>query len=335
MSGVRHITVGADDEGQRLDRWIKRHAPEIPFGLAQKLMRQGQVRVDGKRAKPDTRLKTGQDIRLPPVQDKPQNDIYRLTEKDEKLIRSWVIYDDGDVLAINKPYGIATQGGMNIERHIDGMLEGLTGESGVKPRLVHRLDKETSGVLLLARSADMARLLGKIFSGRHIRKIYWAITSPAPEMNDGEIKAPLSKGLGSQKDKMVVDEAEGQTASTLFQVIDRAHRQAAFIAFWPRTGRTHQIRVHAAYMGCPIAGDRKYALPVEKGDHVRPQIVIDDLAKRLHLHAAEVTFRHPGTGKTLTLKASLPPELKASWKTLGFQDKTPASLFEEVRDFRL
>lgn len=331
MSGVRHITVSQDDDGQRLDRWIKRHAPEIPFGLAQKLMRKGQVRVDGKRAKPDMRLTAGQDIRLPPVEDKVKGDIYRLNEKDEKLMRSLVIYDDGDILAINKPYGIATQGGMNIERHIDGMLEALVDEDGVKPRLVHRLDRETSGVLLLARSADMARQMGKIFSGRHIRKIYWAITTPAPEMNDGEIRAPLSKGEGAQKDKMIVDGENGQSASTLFQVIDRAHKQAAFVAFWPKTGRTHQIRVHAAYLGCPISGDYKYALPVKSGDHEKPEIVVEGLAKRLHLHAAEVTFKHPKSGRILTLKAPLPPELKKSWSALGFDAKTPPGLFEDTR----
>jgi 23S rRNA pseudouridine955/2504/2580 synthase len=330
MSGVRHITVATDDDGQRLDRWIKRHAPEIPFGLAQKLMRKGQVRVDGKRAKPDTRLIAGQDIRLPPVEDKQMGDKYRLNEKDEKLMKSLVIYDDGDILAINKPFGIATQGGMNIGRHIDGMLEALVNDDGVKPRLVHRLDRDTSGVLLLARSADMARHMGKIFSGRHIRKIYWAITVPAPDMNDGEIRAPLGKGTGVEKDKMVVDEENGQSAATLFEVIDRAGKQAAFVAFWPKTGRTHQIRAHAAFMGCPIAGDEKYAR-VRGADEKKPEVVVEGLSKRLHLHAAEISFAHPRTGKNLLIKAPLPDDLKKSWKGLGFAEKTPASLFPEKK----
>lgn len=315
MMDVRHITVPKDDDGQRLDRWLKKNVEEISFVMAQKLIRTGQIRVDGKRAKPDDRLVAGQEIRLPPMDARPEkSDQYRLRPEDAELMIKSVIYDDGDVLAINKPSGIATQGGMNIERHIDGMLEALTGPDGVKPRLVHRLDKETSGVLLLARSAEMARRLGKMFQGRDMKKIYWAITAPAPAEMEGEIKAPLIKGTeGPNKDKMLVDAKNGQRAYTNYEVMEVASRQAAFVAFMPKTGRTHQIRVHAAHMGFPLLGDSKYG---QKAAIEGPGI-----PQRLHLHARSLEFQHPVTRKKLKLSAPLPADLARSWDSFGFQKK--------------
>ncbi len=315
MKDVQHIKVPQDDDGQRLDRWLKKNVTEMSFVMAQKLIRTGQIRIDGKRAKPDTRLAAGQEIRLPPMDERPEKtDGYRLREDDAQMIIKAVIYDDGDVMAINKPAGIATQGGMNIERHIDGMLEALTGRDGVKPRLVHRLDKDTSGVLLLARSADMARKLGRMFQSRDMKKIYWAITSPAPQDMEGEIKAPLIKGTtGPDKDKMIVDEKEGQKAYTNFEVMEVAGRTAAFVAFMPKTGRTHQIRVHAAYAGFPLLGDSKYG--------VKAAIEGPGITQRLHLHARSLEFRHPETGKHLKLSAPLPSDLAKSWDALGFQKK--------------
>ena len=315
MKDVQHIKVPQDDDGQRLDRWLKKNVTEMSFVMAQKLIRTGQIRIDGKRAKPDTRLAAGQEIRLPPMDERPEKtDGYRLREDDAHMIIKAVIYDDGDVMAINKPAGIATQGGMNIERHIDGMLEALTGRDGVKPRLVHRLDKDTSGVLLLARSADMARKLGRMFQSRDMKKIYWAITSPAPQDMEGEIKAPLIKGTtGPNKDKMIVDEKEGQKAYTNFEVMEVAGRTAAFVAFMPKTGRTHQIRVHAAYAGFPLLGDSKYG--------VKAAIEGPGITQRLHLHARSLEFKHPVTGKHLKLSAPLPSDLAKSWDALGFQKK--------------
>lgn len=315
MIDVRHMTIPKDDDGQRLDRWLKKNVPEMSFVMAQKMIRTGQIRVDGKRVKPDARLTAGQEIRLPPMDERPKHaDGYRLREEDAEMIQRAVIYDDGDVLAINKPPGIATQGGMNISRHIDGMLEALTGDDGVKPRLVHRLDKDTSGVLLLARSAEMARRLGKMFSGRDMKKIYWAITSPAPKDMAGEIKAPILKMTsGPDKDKMVVDPKEGQRAYTNYEVIEVAGKQAAFVAFMPKTGRTHQIRVHAAHMGFPLLGDAKYG---EKAAIEGPGIT-----QRLHLHARSLQFRHPVNNKVMKLVAPLPDDLVRSWDALGFQKK--------------
>jgi len=203
---------------------------------------------------------------------------------------------------------------MNIERHIDGMLEALTGKDGVKPRLVHRLDKDTSGVLLLARSAEMARRLGKMFQGRDMKKIYWAITAPAPLEMEGEIKAPIIKGtIGPEKDKMIVDPKNGQKAYTNYEVMEVAGKQAAFVAFLPKTGRTHQIRVHAAHAGFPLLGDAKYG--------TKAAIEGPGITQRLHLHARSLQFSHPVTRKVMKLVAPLPADLAKSWDALGFQKK--------------
>lgn len=325
MNDVRHFKVSDDDDGQRLDRWMKRHTPEVPFVLAQKLIRTGQIRIDGKRAKPDTRLSAGQEIRLPPVQYKEKQDGYRLRDEDAELMQRAVIYDDGEILAINKPSGVASQGGNKIERHIDGMLEALVNREGVKPRLVHRLDKDTSGVLLLARSAEMARKLGAMFAGRDMKKIYWAVTVGVPNPMQGDIRAALLKlETGADKDKMIIDEENGQRASTLYEVADFASSRAAFVAFMPRTGRTHQIRVHAAEMlGCPLLGDRKYggADAIIEGPGV---------SGRLHLHAHSLSFRHPKTGKVMTLSAPLPDDMKRTFEAFGFDQKAAKGLFSDV-----
>lgn len=320
MSGdVRHLTVSEDDEGQRLDRWLKRNVPEIPYVLIQKLLRKGQMRVDGKRAKADTRLSAGMDIRIPPVKERARPDKRVLGEEDADFIRSLVIFDDGDVIALNKPHGLAVQGGTNTRRHVDGMLDALVDKQGIRPRLVHRLDKDTSGVLLLARSSKVARALGDSFKGRNVKKIYWAVVSPAPERNEGTVKAPLIKAGGSDKEKMIVDDKEGKTAITDFVVLERAMEQAAFVAFWPHTGRTHQIRVHAQLMGCSILGDGKYKARRDP-ESKKPEVDMEALTlpKRLHLHAQRIILPHPVKKGMFDIAAPLPPELVQSWRALGF-----------------
>lgn len=331
MSKVRHVTVSEADDGQRLDRWLKKELAGTPFGLIQKLIRKGQVRVDGKRGKSDTRLEAGQDVRIPPVESKEEKEQRPLTEDDKAYIQSLVIYDDGDVVAINKPYDLPTQGGSGIYRHVDFYLDGLKNDKGIAPRLVHRLDRDTSGVLLLARSAKAVRELGKAFKGRAMRKYYWAITVPAPEMLDGEIHAAIAEGKGSMKDRMVIDPEEGRPASTLFEVVETAAKKAAFVVFWPRTGRKHQIRVHALKLGCPILGDTKYEL---QNDHPEQDIHMTKdlgLAQRLHLHARRLIFPHPITGKTIDLNAPLPDDLKKSWKALGFDPAYKEDPFADVK----
>jgi 23S rRNA pseudouridine955/2504/2580 synthase len=311
MSGVVHIDVEGDDDGQRLDRWLKRKFPSLPYAMAQKLIRKGQIRVEGKRAKSDTRLKAGQSVRIPPFDFKQKKAPAPVSKEDAKFIRSLVIYDEDGIIALNKPEGLAVQGGTKTRIHIDGMLGAIADKGGNKPRLVHRLDKGTSGVLLLARSAEMAKSLGALFKSRDIEKTYWAITKSAPEQNEGTINAPLSKATGAKKEMMVVDD-DGKPAVTDFIVIDRAGKEAAFIAFLLHTGRTHQIRVHAAQiLGCPIIGDRKYG-----GEEAMIEGM--DFSDRLHLHARMVKLVHPKTGKNIEITAPLPENLQKSWKAFGF-----------------
>ncbi len=327
MSGdLVFIKVKEDDDGQRLDRWIKKYVPDMPYVLAQKLMRKGQIRADGKRVKPETRLSAGQEIKIPPfnVSDKPkQPRKIKITDEDAIFIRSMIIYEDEDVIALNKPAGIASQGGTNTKRHIDGLLDVLKNKEGVKPRLVHRLDKDTSGVLLLARSAKAARELGFIFKSRDVKKIYWAIVSPTPDVLEGTIKAPIVKA-GSDFEKMVIDEEDGKFAVTEYAVLENAGRAAAFVAFWPRTGRTHQIRVHAAQvLGSSLLGDRKYkAVKDEECKLIDADLAGMDIAKRLHLHAHRMILPHPiKRGKIIDVAAPISPELVKSWKSLGFNHK--------------
>lgn len=326
------ITVKEDDDGQRFDRWLRKRVPTMPFGMVQRLIRKGAFRIEGKRAKGNAVLEAGQEVRIPAYRlgeartdgaGKP-----KLSERDAAFVRSLVIYDEGGILAINKPGDLAVQGGTGQTRYLDMLLPALADKDGVVPRLVHRLDKETSGVLLLARSAKMARALGHMFKGREVRKIYWALVRRVPEQMEGVIRAPLIKAVGAKNfERMVVDEEDGKFAETDFAVIDHAHKQAAFVAFWPRTGRTHQIRVHAELMGCPIIGDRKYS-----GAHFDPPIEpldADGVGDGLHLHARQLKFVNPITRKKVDISAPLPPALSKSWKLFGFGGKTKIDPFEE------
>lgn len=328
MSGIRTVKVEEADDGQRLDRWLKKHMPNLPYSLVQKLIRKGQIRVDGGRVQTDTRLSAGQQVRLPPSAEGGKQDQYFRAHKDDaKLIKSMILYDDGDIIVLNKPSGIATQGGLRIERHIDGLLEHLADDQGSKPKLCHRLDRDTSGLLILARSREMAMKMGRAFENKSIRKYYWAMTLPAPEVNDGTIDAPLTKGDGYDKDKMVVDPDEGKFSRSEFRVIERAGKKAAFVALWPRTGRTHQLRIHTAYAGFPIIGDVKYG----DSEHADDTIESMGLASRLHLHAARIIMPHPDKNGTLDLRAPLPDDLRKSWQSMGFDPDYKDDPFADVR----
>jgi 23S rRNA pseudouridine955/2504/2580 synthase len=328
MSETRFVKVSEEDDGQRLDRWLKKRAPEIPYGLLQKLIRKGAIKIDGKKAKTDSRLAAGQEIRLPMVEDrgrspgeKRANKGMKLDAKDTAYIKSLVLQDDGDIVVFNKPGDIASQGGGGVERHIDGLLELMKDKKDRRPRLIHRLDRDTSGVLLCARSPEAVRNLGKSFSSRQAQKIYWAVVTPAPDRDEGTIRAPLAKGAGALKDRMYVDEGnESKTAITDFVVIDRVGTKAAFVAFLPRTGRTHQIRVHAAdVLGCPIVGDGKYGGMAATVEGM-------DLSDRLHLHARRLVLPHPKGKGMLDFTAPLPPDIKKSFKILGFDPNAPSDM---------
>jgi len=322
---VDNVTVAEEDDGVRLDRWLKKRYPDTTFSNLQKILRTGQVRVDGKRVKGDARLVKGQLIRVPPQMalPVPKNE-KGMTEKDTDFIRSLVLYKDEHVIAINKPAGLATQGGTKINRHVDGMLDGLVYD-GVRPHLVHRLDKDTSGILLLARNPKIARRMGELFQGRDIRKYYWAITVPAPAQHQGKIKSAIAKvdGPGGEKVRGVSEE-RGKTALTYYQVMETAFNKLAWVAFWPKTGRTHQIRVHALEMGCPLLGDYKYS---------RHQPLLDELPElpnMLHLHARRVILPHPVTGKKLDITAPLDPQMKKTWKFFNFNPDDKSDPFEGV-----
>ncbi len=323
---AKNIIIKEEEDGVRLDRWLKKNYPETTFSNLQKILRTGQLRIDGKRAQGDARLVKGQTLRIPPQLATPALKSERgLSKKNIDFIQSLVLYKDEHLIAINKPAGLASQGGTNINRHVDGLLDGLIYD-GVRPHLVHRLDKDTSGVLLLARNPKIAKLMGEMFQGRDIiRKYYWAITVPAPHQHQGKIKSTIAKvdGPGGEKVRGVSAE-KGKTAITYYQVMETALNKLAWVAFWPRTGRTHQIRVHAAEMGCPLLGDYKYG---------QNQMFLEDmpeLPNMLHLHARRVILPHPMTGKRLDITAPLAPVMRKTWKYFNFNPEDKSDPFEDV-----
>ncbi len=322
----RFVAVLPEDDGQRLDRWLKKHVPDLPYVLAQKLIRKGAIRVDDAKTTPAARLSAGAQVRLPIYEPGSTSmAAFRDAPGDEAFIRSLVLYDDGDIVVLNKPHGIAVQGGSKIQRHIDGLLDHLKNKDGLRPRLVHRLDRDTSGVLVVARELKTAAALGRLLANREVRKEYWALTAPAPERDEGRIEAALAKGSGSAKDMILIDEAQGKAAATEYRVVERAMNTAAFVAFWPRTGRTHQIRVHTAHLGAPILGDAKY------GQKTHPGFEGMDLARRLHLHARRIAFKSPtGKGK-VDVRAPLPDDLRRSWQALGFDPDTKTDPFADMK----
>ncbi len=315
-SRVQTRAVVADEAGLRLDRWFQRHFPELGHGALQKLLRTGQVRIDGKRAEGKDRIEPGQTIRLPPgvttaPPPKPR-EIPTVSDRDAEEIRGLVIHRDDHVIVLNKPPGLAVQGGTGTERHVDGMLDALRFGFEDRPRLVHRLDKDTSGLLLIARTGLAARKLGEAFRDRETEKLYWAVVVGAPPRAEGAIDLPLAKRPGARdRELMQVDHENGQKALTHFRVLDRAARRAAFLALWPRTGRTHQLRVHCAEMGCPILGDGKYG-----GEEALLESVAD--ARRLHLHARRLTLPHPSGKGELAIDAQLPPHFRRTVEAFGF-----------------
>jgi len=326
-SQVRQFTISEDDDGIRLDRWFKRNLPRIGFGTVSKWARTGQVRVDGKRVKPDDRLEAGQVLRVPPGGEakggKPERARRELTAEDIAQARAMVIRETKSAIVLNKPPGLATQGGSKTTRHVDGLLDAFvdsedTPNGGVRPRLVHRLDKDTSGVLLVAKTPGSAASFSKRFSGRSARKIYWALIVGVPDIREGTIDAPLAKQPGTGGEKMHVDEENGQLAKTRYRVVERAGQKAAWVELEPLTGRTHQLRVHMAAIGHPIVGDGKYG--------GQDAFLTGAISRKMHLHARRLIIGTPektgageatGGGK-LDVTAELPDHFAASMEALGF-----------------
>ena len=308
MSGVEIIKVKPEDDGMRLNRWFLKYYPGLGLGRLQKLLRTKQIKIDGKRAESGSRLLTGQEIRVPPLeQEKKVSDGAVISTKDAQYIKDMIIYKDDDVIVLNKPSGLAVQGGTNTLRHIDGMLEALKFDLPEKPRLVHRIDKDTSGVLVLARNRKMADGLTKAFREHTLQKTYLALVRGVPVKMSGEIKAPLEKA----GEKVYVSE-EGKQAVTFFEVLDNVGDKYALIAASPLTGRTHQIRAHLEYIGAPIIGDDKYF----GKERDRSKMFAD----KLHLHAYQIDLSSV-YGKKMVVKAKLPDYFKESLKTLGMDFK--------------
>lgn len=325
MSRVETRTVADAEDAIRLDNWFKQHFPDLGYGRLQKLLRTGQVRVDGRRAKAGLRLEAGQSVRIPPISDEPapKKEPKALSDADRAFVQSLVIHKDPDVLVIDKPAGLAVQGGTGLVRHIDGLLDGLIFDAPERPRLVHRLDRDTSGVMVLARHRKAAAHLGRSFNGKAARKIYWAVTVGIPEINQGRIDLAIHKMPARGGEKMIVDEDEGKRAVTLYSLIERSGNRLAWLAFWPRTGRTHQIRVHAAAMQTPILGDGKYG-------GADAFVQSDAVPQQLHLHAREISLPHPSGKGMLRVVADLPPHMRKTWAYMGFSLDQTEDPFEEV-----
>ncbi|MGD8691973.1 MAG: RluA family pseudouridine synthase, partial [Methyloceanibacter sp.] len=296
----------------------KTHYAQVPHSRLEKLLRTGQVRVDGGRAKASTRLQAGQSVRVPPLQEvpSPSGSPKPLSKADRALLRSITLYEDDDLLILNKPSGLAVQGGTKTARHIDRLLEGMSDRPETRPRLVHRLDRDTSGVLVIAKKRSVAAKLGKAFQTRSVRKIYWALVHGVPKPPQGKIDAALVKAATPDGDRVRKarpgEQDKAQSAVTHYAVIDRAARQVALMSLKPVTGRQHQLRAHMSILGHPILGDTKYPSGTEQ-----PQ----GLERRLHLHARRISFPHPSGEGVVDVTAPLPPHMEAAFAAFGFSPK--------------
>lgn len=324
MKTVETVEVDKDDGVARIDRWLRRRYPHLTQGQVEKLIRTGQVRVDGARVKASDRVSPGQLVRIPPLPDAAPRLPAGLSPKDADFIRSLVIHRDDDVIVLNKPAGLATQGGTNTLRHIDGLLDGLIFDAEKRPKLVHRLDRDTSGCLVLARHPRAAAFLGEAFRDRDTDKIYWAIVLGAPRPALGELRSWMRKAPGprdADREMMISAEQreEGAVhAVTQYVVISEAAQSAAWVALRPVTGRTHQLRFHMAEFGHAIAGDPKY-----KCDRPTP----NDLQRQLQLHARAIRLPHPSGGE-LKVIAPLPAHMRAAFDLLGFDEREARDPFE-------
>lgn len=312
---MRQFTVSPDDDGIRLDRWFRRNLPDASFNTVSRWARTGQLRLDGKRATPGDRVEAGQSVRVPPAEPaaaaapkKVQRQA--LSEDEAAFVRELVIHEGPQAFVLNKPPGLATQGGTKTTQHLDGLLDGLAGDGEGRPKLVHRLDKDTSGALLVARTARAAAFFSKSFSGRTARKVYWAIVIGVPDVADGLIDLPLAKQPGTGGEKMHVDESDnGLPSRSRYRVIERAGNRAAWVELQPLTGRTHQLRVHMAAIGHPIVGDGKYA--------GQEAFLTGSISRKLHLHARRIRIDGPDGGP-IDVTAELPQHFAETMANLGF-----------------
>jgi 23S rRNA pseudouridine955/2504/2580 synthase len=318
---VETIEVKPDEAGMRLDRWIGAHFPSVTYGYLQKLLRSGQVRVDSKRVQANTRLEAGQQVRVPAVVRQPRRagpsvvPPPGLSKGDRDFIERMILYEDDHVLVLNKPFGIAVQGGTGTKRHIDGLLAGMADRfGGERPRLVHRLDRDTTGVLLVAKHRGAAAKFGRIFQTRSAAKTYWALVKGVPKPPQGKVEAALVKAAGPDGDRvrkaLPGEQDKAMHATTHYSVIDRVAHKAAWVSLKPVTGRQHQLRAHMALIGHPIVGDNKY-----EGDKV---LADSGIEMKLHLHARRLIIPHPVAGESkIDVTAPLPEHMRKTWELLG------------------
>ena len=321
MTGVEQITVEKDEQGMRLDRWFKTHYPGLGFVQLQKLLRSGQIRVDGGRAKTDTRIEPGQTIRIPPlgVDRKGSGGLTGHSirnQGDADVLRQMLLHEDPKVFVFNKPAGLAVQGGSGVSRHVDDMLEAWRNKKGEKPRLVHRLDRDTSGVLVVARTRQAAMKLAEAFRARETKKTYWALVKGVPKKREDKISTWLVKEQTPDGDRMRIarhGEEGADHAVSYYRVVEQAGQSLSWLEMEPYTGRTHQLRVHAAHVGTPIIGDPKYFEADTNWEFP------GGIQNRLHLHARRIVIPHPDKG-VIDVTAPLPPHMRQSWNLLGFDE---------------
>lgn len=314
------VIVSRDEHGLRLDRWFRLRFPELTHSHLQKLLRTGQIRLDSKRVKSNARVESGQRVRVPrsiQQEDKPKPSVKPppgLSKADRNFIERMILFEDDWVLVLNKPFGLAVQGGTGTRRHIDGLLAGMTDRFGGKrPRLVHRLDRDTTGVLLVAKTRDAASKLGQVFSSRSASKTYWALVKGVPRPAQGKVEAALVKASGPDGDRVRKSEAGDQGramhAATHYSVVEAVANKAAWMSLKPVTGRQHQLRAHMDILGHPIVGDNKYPSdPIFAEGEIEPM---------LHLHARRLVIPHPSGNGKIDMTAPLPEHMRKTWKALG------------------
>lgn len=319
-TGVQQLVVTPDENEMRIDRFLEARFPQLSFSHIQRIVRKGELRVDGKRADSKDRLSEGQTVRIPPLKLEQVAERPRSAKADADtlgFLRSITLYEDDDVMVLNKPAGLAVQGGSGTTRHVDGMLDALTSKDGQKPRLVHRLDKDTSGCLVVAKSRFAAATLAKTFRSRSARKVYWALVAGVPRVRQGRISTYLAREEAYDGDQRMAVAKHGEDgamhAVTYYAVVETAAQKLAWLSLKPVTGRTHQLRAHAAHIGHPIVGDPKYF-------NIQNWELPGGIQNKLHLLARRIVLPHPRGKGTIDVSAPLPPHMRQSWNLLGFED---------------